>query len=91
MMATITNVDIPTSVQDQDSAAMSALMPVAMIDGMASVRKTVLATYRRCDLGTESARTMSKQAQTTTTVCPMASKSSPALDPANITTEEPNT
>jgi hypothetical protein len=34
---------------------------------------------------------MSKHAQTTTTVCPKASRISPAPDPANITTEEPNT
>lgn len=43
MIATITNMDIPTSVQDQDIASISTLAPVAMMDGMASVRKTVLA------------------------------------------------
>lgn len=90
MIATITNIDNTTSIQDQVTAEIRTLDPVDMIDGMASVLKTVEATYRLCDLGTDSARTMSKQTQTTTTVCPMASRICPGIEPANMMNDEPN-
>lgn len=90
MIATITNMDMTTSIQDQVTAPIRTLDPVETIDGMASVLKTVEAIYRRCDLGTDSTRTMSKQTQTTTTVCPMAIRICPGTEPANMMNDEPN-
>src|SRR6478735_12771984 len=85
-MATSTNMPITTSTQDETTSAMKTVSALAMTDGMARVRNTVLATKRRCDLGTDNSRTMSKQTQTTTMACPMDSRICPGMEPLKAVT-----
>lgn len=83
--ATRTKTPAPTSCQEPEAASMSTLNAMTRMEGRARVRNAVLATYRRWDRGTETARTKSKHRHTTTRVCPRDIRTCPVSEPANRT------
>lgn len=83
--ATRTKTPAPTSCHEPEAASMSTLKAMTKMDGRASVRNAVLATYRRWDRGTDTARTKSKHRQTTTRACPRDMRTCPGREPANRT------
>ena len=83
--ATRTKTPAPTFCQEPEAASTSTLNAMARMAGRASVRNTVLATYRRWDRGRDTARTKSKHMHTTTRACPRDIRTCPGSEPANRT------
>jgi hypothetical protein len=84
---TSTNIPAVTSPQTPEAASISTLNAVTRIAGGARVRKTVLATYRPWECGTESSRSISEQTHTTTRICPSVIRIEPGREAANCTAE----